>query len=152
MKFASISNLTSIVGLAYAASGIGSAMSAALCMESQHSSSATCSGSYIAGMPSQLNTALAQSLIIATYNAMNLGSCITSYGVLISYYAPTSLPVMPYLIYAQSSGVVWELPTGMHVLLYGPGMDTLNIEGLRNAVTNVIFSVPALSPTWPTRT
>ncbi len=150
VKFASASNLTSVVSGSYATSGntIDYAYGTVYAISSSSTSSATCSGGYVAGMPSQFNSALANSLIISTYNALSLSSCITSYGGLVSYIAPSSLPAMPYLTYSSSSGVVASLPTGMHVLLYGPGMDVLNIENLRNAVMNANYFPSQFTPSF----
>jgi len=131
IHFASLANITSVIGNAHATTGnyIGVAYGTIYALPSNAISGASCpSSSPITGMPTQ-------DIILATYNAINLGSC-TGYAGLITYIAPSSTPAFPYLVYSSSTNILQYLPTGSKVLLYGPGLDVLNIENLRNAVGN----------------
>jgi hypothetical protein len=141
IKFANLTNVTSVIGNAYATSGnsVTYAYGTIYSLPSSSTGGATCpsSSSY---SPMNKNT------ILATYNAIGLESCMNNYAGLISYIAPSSTPAVPYLIYPASTNVVQSLQSGQKVLLYGPGYDTLNIEGLRTAIMNgYYFSSPFAS-------
>ena len=149
LKFASLGNLTSQVGGAYATSGnsVGFAYGTIYNIPSTATSGAAC-----ASIPSPFSSApMSGNIIIATYNAVNLGGCISSYAGLITYLPPT-MPAMPYLVYSGAAlGIMPSLPSGMKVLLYGPGMDTLNVEGLRNAVMNGQYFASPFTPSYMDR-
>jgi hypothetical protein len=150
VTFANITNVTSVVGGAgtYATSGNTAAAAyvygTAIVIPSSSSSSATSCGS----IPTALNSPpLSNSVIIVTYNAQSL-NCVNSYGGLITYVAPSTPPLAPYLVYPSSSNVLGSLPQGTRVLLYGPGLDTLNIEGLRSDIINSYYFASPFTPSY----
>jgi hypothetical protein len=147
VKFASLGSLASQVGSVYATSGnsVGFVYGTIYNIPSSATSSAAC-----ASVPSTFSSApYSGNIIIATYNAYSLSSCISGYAGLITYILPSSgYTAMPYLVYSSSSGVLSSLPSGMKVLLYGPGMDTLNVEGLRNAVMNGQYFASPFTPSY----
>ena len=152
VKFANIGNLTSLVGGAYAIFGssnsVGYAYGTVYDMPSSAVSSATC-----ASIPAPFTSApMMGNLIIATYNSQSMSACIGNYAGLITYILPSSgYSAMPYLVYASSSNVLKSLPSGIRVLLYGPGMDTLNVEGLRNAAANGYYFASPFTPSYMDR-
>jgi hypothetical protein len=145
VRFANMSNITSVIGGAYATSANTAAYDygTVYTVKVAGQGSATCpipGPSWLASSP------LASTLIIATYSAANLGSCINSFGGLITYVAPSTPPMVPYLVYPSSTNLLAYLTNGTNVLLYGPGLDTLNIESLRSAVmNNYYFASPFAS-------
>lgn len=149
MKFANLTNITSIVGSVSATSGntLAYAYGTIYTVPNTATNGAACpltAGKF--SIPP-----LSKSLIIVTYNAINLGagSCIDNYAGLISYKAPSTLPAnVPYLIYASSSNALLSMPNGTKVLLYGPGLDTLNIENLRSAITNHYYFASPFAPSY----
>jgi len=146
IHFASLANITSIIGNAHATTGnyLGVAYGTIYALPSNAISGASCpSSSPITGMPTQ-------DIILATYNAINLGSC-TGYAGLITYIAPSSTPAFPYLVYSSSTNILQYLPTGSKVLLYGPGLDVLNVENLRNAVGNGYYFASPYTPSYISR-
>ena len=96
---------------------------------------------------------ISSSIIIATYNGRNLaaGTCISNYAGLITYMAPTTAPAVPYLVYGSGTNILSFLRSGQNVLLYGPGMDTLNIESLRSAIANGDYFASQFAPTYSDR-
>ncbi len=144
IRFANIGNLTSVVGgaTAYSGNALTYSYGTVYWLSSSASSGATC-----AQVPAGLSAASASgNIILATYNAIGLETCENNYAGLIAYIAPTTLPTVPYLIYPSSSNLLRYMPSGMKVLLYGPALETLNIEALRSAVTNgYYFSSPFAS-------
>src|SRR5271157_255997 len=145
VKFASLGNLTSQIGGVYAASGnsVGYAYGTVYNIPSNAVISAVCPPA-----PAPFSSApMSGNLIIATYNSVSLGGCIGNYAGLITYLPPT-MPAMPYLFYLPATGILSSLPSGMKVLLYGPGMDTLNVEGLRNAVMNGQYFASPFTPSY----
>jgi len=146
--FASMNNITSVIGGAYATSGntFSYAYGSIYNVPSSTSASATCP----LPVPARLNFApMNQSLIIATYNAIDLGSCIEKYAGLITYKSPSTLPVnVPYLTYASSTGILTTLLSGTRALLYGPGLDVLDIENMRSALMNNNFFASPFTPSY----
>lgn len=150
LKFASLSNITSVIGNNYAYAGNMStyAYGGVYSVHSTASSSATCSG-LTANGPTWLATQpISNSIIIATYNALNLNNCINAYGGLITYIANSVVPNVPYLIYPSSSNVLLSIPNDTSVLLYGPELATLNIEGLRSAIANSYYFASPYTPSY----
>ncbi|VVB77507.1 Uncharacterised protein [uncultured archaeon] len=150
IKPAAFGNLSSVVGSAYAAAGnsIGYAYGTVYSVPSNTATSATCP----LPVPAAFNAVgMGQYLIISTYNAQNIGSCINNFGGLVTYVPPSALPTVPYLVYASSTNALQSMPSGMHVLLNGPGMDVLNIENLRNAVMNAYYLPSQFAPSYTDR-
>jgi hypothetical protein len=150
VKFASLGNLTSQVGGTYAISGnsVGFAYGTVYNIPSNAVSSALCSSipSPFSSLPASAN------VIIATYNAMSMNSvCVNSIGGLITYIPPSASLSAPYLVYSSTSGMMANVITGMKVLLYGPGMDTLNVENLRNAVMGGYYFASPFTPSYMDR-
>jgi hypothetical protein len=146
VTFSSLNNLTSTISNTYASSGniLTYAYGTTYWLPSSSTSGASCSS-----IPTAFSTApLASNTIIVTYNAIGLEGCENNYAGLIAYIAPTTLPTVPYLIYPSSSGILADLPSGTKALLYGPGLDTLNIENLRNAVANGYYFASQFTPSY----
>ena len=144
--FSSLNNMTSIIGGTYASSGntLAYAYGTIYWLPSSSTSGASCSS-----VPTAFSTApLASNTIIATYNAIGLEGCENNYAGMITYIAPTTLPTVPYLIYLSSSGILSDLPSGTKALLYGPGLDTLNIENLRNAIADGYYFASPFTPSY----
>ncbi|MEM3781442.1 MAG: LamG domain-containing protein [Candidatus Micrarchaeaceae archaeon] len=141
MHFASLDNITSVLANAHALTGnyIGIAYGTVLSLPSNAISGASCPSS----------TPLPESdIIIATYNAIGLEACMNSYAGLVSYIAPTSTPTVPYLIYGPSTNILQQLPTGRKVLIYGPELAVMDIENLRNAVSNGYYFASPFTPSY----
>jgi hypothetical protein len=152
VDFVSMSNLTSPIGPYGYSALTGNAQSYAYgtiyVIPSDASNGATCplaiTGNFN-GPP------LNQSLIIATYNGINLGSgtCIERFGGLITYIPPaTPSAKVPYLAYSSASEIMQSLPSGSSVLLYGPRMAVLDIENLRSSVINHNFFGSSFTPSY----
>ena len=140
VKFASLGNLTSQMGGVYASSGntVGFAYGT---VDVIPGSTSTCPSAPFSSNP--------MNVIIATSNAMGLSSCIGSYAGLITTQLPTSgYSAIPYLVYTSAAYGSMNLYSGMKVLLYGPGMDTLSVEGLRNAVMNGQYFASPFTPSY----
>ncbi len=154
IKFAGINNATILVANARASSNtvpgniLQYAYGTIFNVPSSASSGATCP----IAVPTGFSTApLNKTLIVSTYNGINLGpaSCIDKFAGLITYITNTIPPGnVPWLQYALASNIIANLPTGAKVLLYGPGLDTLNIEGLRSAIINGKFFASPFTPSY----
>ncbi|MCL5239009.1 MAG: LamG domain-containing protein [Candidatus Marsarchaeota archaeon] len=145
IAFSSLNNITSVIGGAQATAGntMKFAYGTVYVLPSNSVSGASCS------VPSKLNSPpISTNLIIATYNAIGLESCMDNYAGLITYISPSSTPSVPYLIYPSSSNVLASMPTGMSVLLYGPALETLNIEGLRSAIGSGSYFASQFTPSY----
>ncbi len=145
IAFSSLNNITSVIGGAQATAGntMKFAYGTVYVLPSNSVSGASCS------VPSKLNSPpISTNLIIATYNAIGLESCMDNYAGLITYISPSSTPSVPYLIYPSSSNVLDSMPTGMSVLLYGPALETLNIEGLRSAIGSGSYFASQFTPSY----
>ncbi|MDE1854778.1 MAG: laminin G domain-containing protein [Candidatus Micrarchaeota archaeon] len=149
MRFASISNLTYVLGGTTASSGnvLSYGYGTVYWLQSNTISGAACSS-----IPAGLSGAsVSGNIILATYNAIGLESCENSYAGLIAYIAPSTLPTVPYLIYPSSSGFLRYIPTGTRALIYGPLLETLNIEALRNAIVNGYYFASPFTPSYLSR-
>ena len=137
VQFGSHSNLTNIIGNQYALSGNTAAFQYGIIYAVPSGETCTALSSNI-----PINLASAPSnktLILVTSDASQLtasGQCANNYGGLITTnIGSTNTPTNAYLIYSSNT-VLNMLSTGEHELVYGPGLDTLNISGLRNAAAN----------------
>ncbi|MEM3181321.1 MAG: LamG-like jellyroll fold domain-containing protein [Candidatus Micrarchaeaceae archaeon] len=141
IRFASLNNITSTIADAHATTGnyIGIAYGTVLALPSNSISGASCPSS--TPLP-------ANDIIIATYNAIGLESCMNSYAGLVSYIAPTSTPTVPYLIYSSGTNILQQLPTGKKVLIYGPELAVMNIENLKNAISNGYYFASPFTPSY----
>ncbi|MGC9204934.1 MAG: LamG-like jellyroll fold domain-containing protein [Candidatus Micrarchaeia archaeon] len=154
IKFSSINNMTSIIGNAYATYGNTSANAFIYGIVYQVPSGVTCT-SLSSNIPSQFQAAPFNSLLIlATPNAAQItnSTCTAAnnYGGLITYSinSISNPPTVPWLEYSSSTNILQALQNGEHVLLYGPGMDTLNIEALRNAIANNSYFASPFAPSY----
>jgi hypothetical protein len=149
VKLSSMYNITSRIG-PYATSGnmVAYAYGTVYAIYSNSISGVTCPLS----IASNFNTApMNKSIIIATYNAVNLGraSCIEKYGGLVTYRAAAAPPAnIPYLVYPSSSGQLLNMTNGTSVLVYGPAMSVLNIDNLRNAIANENYFTSPFTPSY----
>jgi hypothetical protein len=143
IKFANLTNVTSIIGGVHAASGnaVAYAYGAVYNLPSSSTNGATCPSN-----PSY--NSMNQNTILVTYNAIGLEGCMNNYAGLISYIAPSALPTVPYLLYSAPTNVLQSLQSGQKVLIYGPGFETLNIEGLRTAIMNGYYFSSPFAPSY----
>ncbi|MGC9037741.1 MAG: hypothetical protein ACP5IK_03475, partial [Candidatus Micrarchaeia archaeon] len=142
IRFSTLSNITSIIGGVYATTGnyIGIAYGTIYALPSNAVSGASCPT-----LPAGISSS---SLILATYNAIGLEGCVNNYAGLIAYIPPTTTPAVPYLIYSSSTNILRQLPTGRKVLIYGPELATLDIENLRNAISNGYYFSSPYTPSY----
>jgi len=154
IRFSSINNLTSVVGSAYATYGNYSSNAFIYGIVLHVPSAVTCT-SLSSNVPSWANTApLNKSIILATSNAnlITNATCTIAnkFGGLVTYSinSISSPPNIPWLQYSSSTNILNYIPNGTKVLLYGPGMDLLNIEGLRNAIQNGSYFVSPFLPSY----
>jgi len=154
IRFSSINNLTSVVGSAYATYGNSSSNAFIYGIVLRVPSGVTCT-SLSSNVPSWANTApLNKSIILATPNAnlITNATCTIAnkFGGLVTYSinSISSPPNIPWLQYSSSTNILNYIPNGTKVLLYGPGMDLLNIEGLRNAVQNGSYFASPFLPSY----
>jgi hypothetical protein len=157
IKFSQFNNLTSIIGNAYATYGNSSANSFLYGIIYQVPSGVTCSG-LSSNVPTQFQASPFNSLLIlATPNADEItnATCTAAnnYGGLITYSinSISSPPQVPWLQYSSSTNILQDLQNGEKVLLYGPGMDTLNIDALRNAMSNGTYFASPFTPSYLSR-
>ncbi len=148
LKFANLTNVTSLDGTGYAVSGniLNYAYGTTLSLTSSQSSGALCTS-----IPSPFSAQpYSSNIILVTFNAMGLDTegCENNFAGIITYNAPSTLPTVPFLRYTDASGILKTLPSGTSVLLYGPGMDALNIEGLRSAVINNYYFASPYTPSY----
>ena len=146
IRFGSLSNLTYVIGSVAASSGntLSYGYGTVYWLQSNSISGAICSS-----IPAALSGAsVSGNIILATYNAIGLESCENNYAGLIAYIPPTTLPAVSYLIYPSSSGFLQHIPTGTKALIYGPLLETLNIEALRNAITNGYYFASPFTPSY----
>ncbi|MEM3279793.1 MAG: LamG domain-containing protein [Candidatus Micrarchaeaceae archaeon] len=150
IKFSSANNLTSVIGNSHATYGNSFIYGIVLNVPS----GVTCTT-----LPSNVPTAfrsapLNKSVILATPNAAYItnATCTAAnnYGGLVTYSinSISSPPNIPYLIYASGTNVLQQLKNYTKVLLYGPEMDLLNIESLRNAIANGYFFASPFAPSY----
>jgi len=154
IRFSSINNLTSVVGGAYATYGNSSSNAFIYGIVLHVPSGVTCT-SLSSNVPSWANTApLNKSIILATPNADQItnATCTIAnkFGGLVTYSinSISSPPNIPWLQYSSSTNILNYIPNGTKVLLYGPGMDLLNIEGLRNAIQNGSYFASPFLPSY----
>jgi len=154
IRFSSINNLTSVVGSAYATYGNSSSNAFIYGIVLHVPSGVTCT-SLSSNVPSWANTApLNKSIILATPNAnlITNATCTIAnkFGGLVTYSinSISSPPNIPWLQYSSSTNILNYIPNGTKVLLYGPGMDLLNIEGLRNAIQNGSYFASPFLPSY----
>ena len=145
IRFASMANLTSAIGgMATSGNTLAYGYGTVYWLPSNSVSGATCSS-----IPGAISSAsVSGNIVLATYNAIGLEGCENNYAGLIAYIAPTTLPTVAYLIYPSSSNFLQLIPTGTRVLVYGPMLETLNIEGLRNAITNGYYFASPFTPSY----
>jgi len=146
IRFASLANITSVVGGMQAASGntLAYAYGTVYWLQSNSISGAACSS-----IPAAISAAsVSGNIILATYNAIGLEGCENSYAGLITYIAPTTLPTVAYLVYPSSSNFLQLIPSGTTVLIWGPLLETLNIEGLRSAISNGYYFASPFAPSY----
>jgi hypothetical protein len=146
IRFASLANITSVVGGMQAASGntLAYAYGTVYWLQSNSISGAACSS-----IPASISAAsVSGNIILATYNAIGLEGCENSYAGLITYIAPTTLPTVAYLVYPSSSNFLQLIPSGTTVLIWGPLLETLNIEGLRSAISNGYYFASPFAPSY----
>ncbi len=131
-------NLTSVIGSAYASSGntIGFQYGLTLNLPS----AVTCSQLTTLASNANVNTAPSNNtVILVTADASEITNSIcnhaNNFGGLVTT-AITNAPPIPYLVYPSGSSVINLLQTGQSVLLYGPGLDVLNISRLRAVAAN----------------
>ncbi|MGC8586862.1 MAG: LamG domain-containing protein [Candidatus Micrarchaeia archaeon] len=150
IRFGAIQNLTGIIGNVYATAGNGFIYGTVINVPS----GVTCTG-LTSNVPVRFQNPPFNSLmILVTPNAEYItnGTCkaANNYGGLITYQInnTNAPPSVPYLLYSSSSGVLSYLYNGSKVLLYGPGMDTLSIENLRNAIANGYYFASPFAPSY----
>ncbi len=136
VQFASINNLTGIIGNTYALSG--NTVGFQYGFIDHIPSGLTCANLYLHVFFH--SAPFNKTEIIVTPDANSLtgsGICLNRFGgVITTNIGTTNTPTTAYLVYTSGSSVINQLQTGEHVLLYGPGLDTLNISGLQNAAAN----------------
>jgi hypothetical protein len=151
IKFSPLGNLTSVIGGSYATiAGTGSTYGTVINVPS----GVTCTG-LTSNVPTRFQSAPFNSfVIIATANAVGItnGTCkaANNYGGLITYQInnTNAPPTVPYLVYQSTTGVLGYLHNGSKVLLYGPGMATLDINNLRNAISNGYYFASPFTPSY----
>ncbi|MDE1849956.1 MAG: hypothetical protein KGI00_04480 [Candidatus Micrarchaeota archaeon] len=139
IRFSNMSNLSSVIGNAYATNGSYSFAYGTLYKVAAGASSC----------PTASN-----SLILFTVNAVNLHGCENNFGGLITYGGTntiTEAPTVPYLFYPPSSNALNSFKNGQSVLLYGPSLSTLNIENLRSNISNGYYFASPYAPSYPDR-
>jgi len=154
IRFSSINNLTSVVGDAYATYGNSSSNAFIYGIVLHVPSGVTCT-SLSSNVPSWADTApLNKSIILATPNAnlITNATCTIAnkFGGLVTYSISSisSPPNIPWLQYSSSTNILNYIPNGTKVLLYGPGMDLLNMGGLRNAIQNGSYFASPFLPSY----
>lgn len=145
VSFASLSNVTvPIGGTASSGNTIAYGYGTVYWLASNAVSGAACSS-----IPSRFSSAsVSKNIVLATYNAVGLESCENNYAGLITYIAPTTLPTVAYLLYPSSSNLLQIIPAGTRVLVYGPSLQTLNIEGLRNDISDGRYFASPFTPSY----
>ena len=145
--FSGLGNLTRVIGNAQATSGnvLAYAYGTTYWLASNSVSGASCTS-----IPSKIS-ALESNIILETYNAIGLESCENSYAGLVAYIAPSTLPTVAYLIYPSSSNILQSMPSGTKVLLYGPALETLDIEGLKSAISNGYYFASPFTSSYLSR-
>lgn len=137
IKFGNINNLTHVVGNTYAVYGSLNNFAYAPVWQLPAGTS-SCSG-----VPSNF--------IIAISNSMTLSNeCYNDYAGLITQQV-SGTPTVPYLVYSSNSNIINHMQSGNPVLLYGPGLDTLNIENMRAEISNNYFFASPYSPSYVNR-
>lgn len=126
MRFYNLNNLTTLIGNARATAGsqYGFAYGTVNVMPGG------------GGCPSGFSPPSSYSIIIATSDASGMNGCENSFAGLITSKLGGENPTVPYLAYPSSVNIASYLISGEDVLLYGPELSTLNIENLRNAVSD----------------
>jgi len=157
IKFSSINNLTSVIGNAYAIYGNSSQNAFIYGIVLNVPSGVTCT-SLSSNLPTWAQSApLNKSVILATPSAVDItnATCTkaNNFGGLVTYSinSLSSPPAIPWLEYSSTTNILNAIPNGTKVLLYGPGMDMLNIEGLRNAIQNGSYFTSPFLPSYIAR-
>ncbi len=150
IRFANITNITAVIGNTPATSGNTALYDyGTVFTVNSVQSSATCPLPPKGGLSQY---PINQSLIIVTYDAADLNPvCVNKYGGLITYIANSmngGTPSVPYLVYPSSSNELNLLPNGTRVLLWGPGLDIINVERLRNAIFNNYYFASPYAPSY----
>ncbi|MGC9011254.1 MAG: LamG domain-containing protein, partial [Candidatus Micrarchaeia archaeon] len=157
IKFSPISNLTSVIGNAYAIYG-NSSQNAFIYGTVLHVPSGVTCTSLSSNLPSWAQSLpFNKSIILATPSAVYItnSTCTAAnrFGGLVTYSinSLSSPPSIPWLVYSSSTNLLNIIPNGTRALLYGPGMEMLNIEGLRNAIQNGSYFTSPFLPSYIAR-
>lgn len=150
VSFGSISKLVSNIGNEYAGAGNASAFVYGTAYFVPSPTSCTS-----LGLPSSISSPpYSSQIVIVTPNAMAItsGGCalLNSFGGLITDNI-TNAPSIPYLVYSTTNNALQYMQTGQKILLYGPGMATLNISGLLNAVNYQQYFTSQFAPSYSDR-
>ncbi len=136
IQFDSADNITNIIGNTYALSGNTVGFQYGLVVSVPTGQTCSTLNSYLPFTTAPFN----KTEIIVTPDASSITNSIcfaaNNYGGLITTAIGSNTPTNPYLVYASGSSIINQLKTGEHVLLYGPGLDTLNISNLQKAAAN----------------
>lgn len=136
VQFDSADNITNIIGNTYALSGNTVGFQYGLVVSVPTGQTCSTLNSYLPFTTAPFN----KTEIIVTPDASSITNSIcfaaNNYGGLITTAIGSNTPTNPYLVYASGSSIINQLKTGEHVLLYGPGLDTLNISNLQRAAAN----------------
>jgi hypothetical protein len=157
IRFSSVSNLSSVIGNAYATYGNSSQNAFIYGIVLHVPSGVTCT-SLSSNLPTWAQSApLNKSVILATPSAVDItnGTCNAAnrFGGLVTYSinSISSPPNIPWLVYSSSTNILNQIPNGAKVLLYGPGMDLLDISRLRSAIQNGFYFASPFLPSYSER-
>ncbi len=139
IHFVNPSNLTSLVTGTYASSGNTLAYAYGTVY---YSSGTSC--------PS-LSSTIESNTILVMPNAGSLSGCENSFGGFITNSIAPISPTVPYLVYSQNVVLSNYFITGQGALLYGPQLSTLNIENLRQAISNGSYIASPFLPSYLSR-
>ncbi len=145
IRFGSTPTLVSVIGNDYASSGNATAFAYGTVYVIPPPDAC------IISLPGSLgNSPYNSRIIIVTTNAFYITTpgctALDNYGGLITNYVDVPPQSVPYLNFSLTNNVLQYLSTGQKVLLYGPGLDVLNVTGLIDAVqSNKYFTSPFAS-------
>ncbi len=139
MHFVNPSNLTSLVAGTFASSG----NSLTYAYGTVYYSSGTSCPSLTASTESNI--------ILVMPNIGSLSGCENSFMGFITNSITSISPTVPYLVYSQNVILSNYFVSGQSVLLYGPQLSTLNIENLRQAISNGYYIASPFLPSYLSR-
>ncbi len=139
INFANLTGITSLTAGTYANSG------------SQYNFAYGTVYYYSGSTCPSLSSGVANTIILVMPNTGSLSGCENSFAGFITNSSMTTSPNVPYLIYSQNVILSNYFITGAGVLLYGPQLSAINVEALRQAISNGYYFASPLAPSYLSR-